>query len=191
MTKDEVKSIFSLPLNVSEGSLVDFETTGIPGLDSSYEVVTLGYLQGDTVTIIQRSAKDTEHFYRDARRILDDSPRPFYSYNTKFEKDVMQLELRMRVSETDFMDLMSPWKVKADEIGLKWPRLDELISEPEDYYGQGKITGRNVPELWSEYLSTGDQGVLKRIMEHCFSDILREATLLLRYPYYAKSRRSP
>lgn len=191
MTKDEVKSVYSLPLNVSEGSLIDFETTGIPGIDSSCEVVTLGYLKGDTVTIIQRSAKDTEHFYRDVRRILDNSPRPFYSYNTQFERDIMQLELRMRVSETDFIDLMSPWKAKADEIRKKWPSLGELISEPEDYYGQGKITGRNVPELWGEYLSTSDQDILKRIMEHCFSDILREATLLLRYPFYTRPRRSP
>lgn len=190
VTKDEVKSVYSLPLKVSDGNLIDFETTGIPGVDSSCEVVTLGYLQGDTVTIIQRSAKGTEHFYGEVRRILDSSPRPFYSYNTQFERDIMQLELGMNVFESDFVDLMSPWKAKADEIGLKWPRLDELISEPEDYYGEGKITGRNVPELWSKYLSTGDQGILKHIMEHCFSDILREATLLLRYPYYTRPRRS-
>ena len=53
-----------------------------------------------------------------------------------------------------------------------WPKLEELISEPEDNFRERKITGRDVPVLWKEYLETGSDNVLGRIMSHCLSDML-------------------
>ena len=76
---------------------------------------------------------------------------------------------------------MKPWREKASRSGIKWPKLEELISEPEDNFRERKITGRDVPVLWKEYLETGSDNVLGRIMSHCLSDMLREIVLLVRY----------
>ena len=81
----------------------------------------------------------------------------------------------MDLNEDDFVDIMEPWKARAEAARRKWPRLDELISEPEDYFHQGKVSGRDVPRLWQSYKRTGYTAPLRVIMEHCLSDVLRES----------------
>lgn len=191
ITEDEVKSVYSLPFKISKGSLIDFETTGIPKLQDTHEIVTLGYMVEDKLVIIQRKTPDKQAFYADVRKVLRNLPRPFYSYNATFERDIISIELGLENNDTDFVDLMRPWKRKAAQYGKKWPRLDDLISEPEDYFEEGKISGAKVPELWMKYLSNmTNKGILKLIMDHCFSDVMREATLLLRYPGYQPDARA-
>jgi hypothetical protein len=70
---------------------------------------------------------------------------------------------------------MKPWKVKAVLQGLKWPRLSELISEPQQYFEDRVVSGGDVPKLWKNYLRTGSQKNLTLIMQHNLSDLLREA----------------
>jgi hypothetical protein len=40
--------------------------------------------------------------------------------------------------------------------GLKWPKLDELVSEPEEYFGEARVSGRDVPAIWRGV--PGDEG---------------------------------
>jgi uncharacterized protein YprB with RNaseH-like and TPR domain len=180
-TRNHIKSTMTLALGIYDGSVIDFETTGRPQIDSECEVVTLGYFHGNDLVVIQRKAKEKEPFYKEVREALDNLPKPFYSYNARFEHDVMKYELKMNVSMADFVDIMGPWKTKADKAGLKWPKLDELISEPEDYFHDNKISGKDVPGLWKAYLMGGTEGLLRMMMDHSLSDLLRETVLLVRY----------
>jgi len=180
-TKNHIKSTITLALGVKKGSLIDFETTGRPNIDKEHEVITLGYFHGNDVVIIQRKTKEHVAFYREIRGILQRLPKPFYSYNAEFEKSIMEMELNIKLRDYRLVDIMKPWRERANIDGLKWPKLDELISEPEDYFGKDKISGKDIPNLWKKYMTTGDINILKKIMEHSLSDILRETILLIRY----------
>jgi uncharacterized protein YprB with RNaseH-like and TPR domain len=182
LTKTEATSTYTLPLTIGKGSVIDFETTGVPGRDANHEIITLGYLCRDKLTVIQRNSPDKTPYYTRLSETFNSIPRPFYAYNSSFERDVIRLELGIEILDQDFVDLMAPWKQKAMENGLKWPRLDELISEPEDYFQRDKVTGREVPLLWKQFLEDQrSERPLEMIVKHCASDVLREATLLLRY----------
>jgi len=178
---DHIKTTIQLALAVERGTLIDFETTGIPGRTPTHEVVTLGYIRGNTLEVIQRKSVDPKPFYEELRALLTSLSKPFYSYSSGFEREIMRTELGLDVGEGDLIDIMQPWKEKADDIGIKWPRLDELISEPNDYYLADKVSGKDVPRLWNGYLRTGAELYLTPIMEHCLSDILRETMLMVWY----------
>ena len=176
-----ITATIELALGVNVGSLIDFETTGVPGKHPEHEIVTLGSLVRDKLHIVQRKSRNKEPFYSEVRRIVRELPRPIYAYNTDFEKSIINVELGISAKDSEFVDLMKPWKEKASRSGIKWPKLEELISEPEDDFREKKITGRDVPVLWKEYIETGDDNLLDRIMSHCLSDMLREMVLLVRY----------
>lgn len=131
--------------------------------------------------IIQRKTKEHVAFYEETRQTLQQLPKPPYSYNAEFERNIMEIELGMHVKDHDLVDIMKPWKEQANNHGLKWPKLDELISEPEDYFRINKISGKDIPGLWKRYLSEGNESILRKIMERSLSDILRETVLLIRY----------
>jgi len=141
----------------------------------------LGYFYQNKIMIIQRKTKEKRIFNDEVRKVIQNLPRPFYSYNSKFERDTIESELGMKLPSSDFVDLMDRWKSKAQSCGRKWPKLEELISEPEDYFKDNKISGKDVPRLWKDYLSGATSSVLKSIIEHNLSDLLREAILLIRY----------
>lgn len=174
------KLFYSLPLAIQKGTLIDFETTGIPHKTASHEIVTLGYCCKNKLVVLQRTTKEKEPFYTELKHLLSELPKPFYAYNACFEKEIMQIELNLKVSDADFIDIMHPYREKAAKLCMKWPRLDELISEPEDYFNEGKISGKDVPALWNKYLTSGNVILLEKIMLHCFSDVLRELVLIVR-----------
>lgn len=176
----------TLALGVQEGTLVDFETTGIPGKTPDHEIVTIGYLYMNKLVVKQRKTVEREPFYTEVRNVIAHAPRPLYSYNAKFEREIIELELGLHLPEKDIVDIMEPWRKRAEDAGMKWPKLDELISEPEDYFGEEKVTGGDVPRLWKEYLANGSESSLRKIMEHSLSDMLRETILLLRMSYPPK-----
>lgn len=179
-TKDYVAHTLVLAVGVQDGTLIDFETTGIPGKDPEHEIVTIGYLYANKLVVKQRKTVEREPFYTEVRNVIAHVPRPLYSYNSKFERDIIEGELGLSLPPKDIVDIMEPWRKRAEDAGMKWPKLDELISEPEDYFGEEKITGRDVPRLWKEYLASGRERSLQKIMEHSLSDMLRETLLLLR-----------
>ncbi len=179
---NEIAATITLPVGLDNGSLVDFETTGLSRDYGEYEIITLGYFEADQIVVIQRTCHDKAPFYEGIEKTIRGLSRPYYTYNSDFERELITSELGIHVEEEDFVDIMSPWREKAQQQGLKWPRLDELIGEPEDYFmGNHKICGRDIPGLWKTYLSTGSDLMLRMITEHCFSDILRETVLLGKY----------
>jgi uncharacterized protein YprB with RNaseH-like and TPR domain len=180
-SKNHIKTTVTLAISVHNGTVIDFETTGIPGKDKDHEAITLGYLHGSELVIIQRKTKEKALFYEELREMLQGLPRPFYAYNAKFERSMMEVELGVRVDDQAFVDLMHPWSQKADQHGLKWPKLDELMSEPGGYFKENKVSGKDIPGLWKAYIDTGDESKLQTIMQHCLSDVLRAAILLIRY----------
>lgn len=180
-TKNHIKTTITLAISVRKGTIVDFETTGRPGIEATHEVITLGYLHGGKLVVIQRKTKEKAPFYEEFRGIFRRLPRPFYAYNAKFERELLNLELGIKVGDEALVDLMKPWRQKAEQRQKKWPKLDELISEPEDYFKEDKVRGEDIPGLWRIYLETRDEKHLKTIMGHCLSDVLRSAILLLRY----------
>lgn len=174
------KMVCSLPLAMQRGTLIDFETTGIPHKTPNHEIVTLGYCSKNNLVVLQRTTKEKEPFYAELKESLSALPKPFYAYNACFEKAIMQIELGFNVSDADFVDIMQPFREKASRLCIKWPRLDELISEPEDYFREQKISGKDVPALWKQYLISSDVTLLEKIMWHCYSDVLREWVLLMK-----------
>jgi len=167
---------WELLIGIPKGSLIDFETTGLNPCQD--EIVTFGYIEGSSLKITQRKGGSEADFLKliscDLRRL----PQPFYAYNAKFERNFIKTKFEM---DAKFVDLMESWRKKAAENNIKWPKLGELISEPEEYFGERIIEGKDVPELWNKYLRTKNFKHLKPIIRHNQIDLLRELVLLIYY----------
>jgi len=164
-----------LLVSIPQGTLVDIETTG---LDGSYdEVVVFGYIQGNCLEIICRTSGNEEPFIARLAELVPALPRPFYAYNLSFEKGF----LRAKGMDIEGIDLFQPWKEKAEELCLKWPKLDELFSHAEHYFNEPVISGKDIPSIWERFLHTGDRDYLQQIIRHNESDLLRELYLLVYY----------
>ncbi len=155
--------------------MVDIETTG---LDKNHdELVVFGYIQRSHLEIICRTSREEEPFLIQIAELVSRLPQPIYAYNLSFEKEF----LKAKGMNIEGIDLFQPWKEKADQLGLKWPKLDELFSHAEDYFGEVVMSGKDVPELWKKFLYTGDKIYLQQIIRHNESDLLRELYLLVYY----------
>jgi len=164
-----------LMVSIPQGTLVDIETTG---LDSNYdEIVVFGYVQGNRLEIICRTSKEEDPFIAQLAELVPKLPKPFYAYNLSFEKGF----LKAKGMNIEGIDLFQPWKEKAEELYLKWPKLDELFSHAEDYFNEPVVSGKDVPQLWERFLHTGDKNYLQQIVKHNESDLLRELYLLVYY----------
>lgn len=167
----------ALLVGVTEGAIIDIETTGT-GADD--EILTLGYVSSDTMSILQRTSRKPDPFYAEVKEALQTLPTPIYAYNIRFEREFIKRELGIQIAGKD---LMEPWRALARTCGVKWPKLDELVSEPEEYFDVMRFSGGDVPGLWKKYLTTMDPKFLEVIMEHNRSDLLRELYLLVQYPH--------
>ena len=162
-------------VSIPRGTLIDIETTG---LNSDYdEIVVFGYVQENRLEIICRTSKEEDQFITQLAELVSKLPRPFYAYNLSFEKGF----LRAKGMNIEGLDLFQPWKEKAEELGLKWPKLDELFSHAEHYFNEPVISGKDVPRLWERFLHTGDKDYLQQIIRHNEADLLRELYLLVYY----------
>ena len=166
-----------LLVGVWEGSVIDIETTGLNSTID--EIVTFGFIEDNKLEIIQRTGEEKVSFYKELKEVVTNLKAPFYAYNGPFENRFIQdqLEISKKV-----VDVFAPWRKMAASQGQKWPKLDDLVSEPEIYLGMPRITGRECPILWKNYLQTKDRDLLTPIMEHNKSDILRTLFLLIQYP---------
>lgn len=156
-----------------EGVVLDVETTGLdPKKD---EIITFGYIQEDSMTIIQRTEAETSGFYQAIKAELKTIPQPIFAYYAEFEKGFLE---RFGFKGI-FVDILDPWKTKANELNIRAPKLDELVPGPEKYMGEKTTTGSDVVQMWSRYLKSGDLDVLKRIIRHNQIDLLQEFAALL------------
>lgn len=164
-----------LMVGIPRGTLLDIETTGLNvGFD---EIVVFGYIQENRLEIICRTSRDEEPFMAQITKLVPSLPRPFYAYNLSFEKEF----LKARGMNIEGIDLFQPWKEKAEELHLKWPKLDELFSHAEHYFNEPVVSGKDIPWLWERFLNTGDEDYLQQIIRHNESDLLRELYLLVYY----------
>lgn len=165
---------------INKGSLIDFETSGLMR-NEEHEVVSFGSFVSNKILIIGRKTKNKSRFYNKVKGMLKSIPKPIYAYNAEFEKEIIRSEFGIKFRPRAFIDLQRPWRPRADLYGAKWPKLDELISEPK-FFGEIQVTGKDVPGLWKAYLSSGSILLLRMIMRHNLMDLLRETILLFLNP---------
>lgn len=166
-----------LPTKLQEGSILDIETTGMNSKKD--EIITLGVIEKSTLTIYQRRKEiDCSTFHRVLKEVINGLSKPLFAYKLQFEHDFIKQQLGVHINGND---LMEKWGKKADEMNMKWPKLDELVSHPREYYENTneKITGKHIPILWRKYLETGDKETLDRIVLHNERDLLKELFLLI------------
>jgi len=180
-TKNHIKNRLSLALSVEKGSIVDFETTGLLH-QNEHEIVGFGHITSSRLVLLGRKAREKGRFYSEVRRIMRELPMPYYAYNAAFDRGIMEIELGIHVNPKRFICLQDPWRSKAEKRRMKWPKLDELISEPAEYFNEPRVRGEDVPRLWKEFLREGTDSPIRKIMQHNLSDLLREAVLLLLHP---------
>jgi DNA polymerase III epsilon subunit-like protein len=166
-----------LLVGVPNGTLLDFETTGLD--ETTNEIITTGVVFGNTLRILQRKTREKDYFYRRSKELLSKAPQPFYAYNVSFEQKFLRAHLGI---EAKTVDIFTPWKVRADAIRLKWPKLDDLLPHPEIYYSGKVTTGADIPPLWQKYLETKEERYLHEIVRHNEIDLLRELMLMVHYP---------
>lgn len=172
-------------VSIPKGTLIDIETTGI----NSYtdEILTFGFVAKNNLIILQRRTKHKERFYEEVTKVLRTLSEPFYAYNLQFEQKFLENQLRVTCTGTD---LFKPWQDRAEKkYRIKWPKLDDLISEPEFYYDEKRIRGEDVPILWQKFLKRKREKLLSLIMRHNQSDLLRELYLLIQYSHYYPRRK--
>jgi uncharacterized protein YprB with RNaseH-like and TPR domain len=166
-----------LMVSIPKGTLIDLETTGLNY--SNDEILTAGVISGNTLRILQRKHKTKDTFNEDVRKLISSLPQPFFAFNSGFEEGFIRNQLGLK--NIKFVDLHAPWRKKAESMGKKWPKLDELITHPEQYFQEKAITGKDVPELWNKFNKTGNENHLDEIIRHNQIDLLREMMLLIHY----------
>jgi uncharacterized protein YprB with RNaseH-like and TPR domain/ribosomal protein S27AE len=176
--RNSITTRTELFVSIPQGALIDIETTGLnEGVD---EIITFGFISGNRLSVIQRKVKDKQPFYDEIKGVLDGLSRPFYAYNCEFEEKFFKEQLGIQLKATD---LMAPWRKLAEHKAKKWPKLEELVSEPEMYFGVTRISAKDIPTLWNAFLSGGDEKLLEMIMKHNKADLLRGLYLLVQYPH--------
>mgnify|MGYP002154993440 CR=1 FL=1 len=97
---------------------------------------------------------------------------------SEYEDEILTLGLKIKG-----VDLFQPWKELTGRRGEKLPKLDELATEPEEYFKLERTKGSDIPLVWEEYCETRQTELLKKIIRHNQSDLLRELYLLIHYPF--------
>ena len=144
-----------MPVCLLKGSLVDVETTGLPS-DSSAEPITVGYIVGDTLQIIQRTFKDSP---LQLLKRIPRLPEPLCAFNRKFEEYFLKVKVEEEVQAT-------PYERKRDAIRI------EGLQDP--FYGEG----RRVVEVWKAHLRSRELSHVESIMQHNLSCLISELCLL-------------
>jgi len=169
-----------LPVKIVKGTLIDIETTGLN--PSEDEIVTLGCVIGNKILVIQRRVMEEDAYCIELKeKVISKLPEPYYAYNSEFESSFFQEKLGI---QAEWVDLMEPWRGIADRLGFRWPRLIELVRDPEIYFNLPRITGREVPTIWKAFVKTKDEELLRLIVKKNMGDLLKELYLLIVYSYF-------
>jgi uncharacterized protein YprB with RNaseH-like and TPR domain len=163
----------TLLVALSEGTIVDVETTGLePATD---ELITFGSLMGNQIRVLQRVDAAEREFCELVRNELETLRRPLYAYNASFDANFLNAKLGQDI---EMVDIMEPWRVRAEREGWKWPSLDELAPLPREYYGERQTTWRQVVSCWDAYLARRDMRPLSLIVRHNMEDLVQALYLL-------------
>jgi uncharacterized protein YprB with RNaseH-like and TPR domain len=163
----------TLLVALCEGSIVDIETTGLEPATS--ELVTLGSLAGNQVKVLQRVDASEGEFCDLVRNELASLPGPFYAYNASFEATFLSAKLG---EDFEWVDIMGPWRERAEREGWKWPSLDELAPVAREYYGERQTKWSQVVSVWHAYSESRDKRLLHVIVRHNMEDLIQALYLL-------------
>jgi len=167
------KCVDKIYASFQDGIILDLETTGLDPKTS--EMITFGYIHGNSLVILQRVEKETEKFYNAIKKELSRIQQPIFAYYAEFEKSFLE---KLFDFKGIFVDILDPWKVKANELGITAPKLDKLIPGPEKYMGEKVTTGADVVQTWQRYLKTCDLEDLMLLIRHNQIDLLQEFSAL-------------
>ncbi len=161
----------------------DTETTGLAGAGAIIFLFGIAAVRGDRMVVEQLFLEDfpgETAFLEHVERLLADY-RLFVSFNGKsFDKTILTTRFLMdgrSLSMPEHLDLLYPsrrlWASITVDCRLKTLEEEILgIDRGED------IDGFEVPDIYFDFLRTGDLGRLPVVFEHNHSDIVTLARLL-------------
>ena len=138
--------------------------------EQSIDVLTLGGAMGDEETLIRRAFK----------RINEFDPAALITFNGRaFDLDYLNERVRILQTSQQFelhcernhVDLFKPRKRLADDRGIKWPSLEEVLDghgleiQPTHWRGEQLTNMRFGEELAPEYLRAIAEGRTATINE--------------------------
>jgi len=172
----------TLPIRC-KGTIFDVETTG--WTPSVGEFITIGYISGSELRVVQRDDRDGSEKNRigEIAKGLTFLPRPYMAYNKSFE----ERWLRFKIDH----DLWERWKKLATEVRAKWPRLKELVPSLFQYFSPEIEVHRdqiNIPSLWEKYVTNGDEEDLMEIISHNVEDLMKSYYLYVWDVYMEKTK---
>lgn len=117
-----------------EGTIVDVETVSLQPTPNG--MFTFGRLSGSQIDILQaEDEQDCGRMGEEIRKVWETLPHPIYAYNKSFVGKWISSAVGASVAID--CDIMEPWKAVADQQGLKWPRLRELLRPPLYHFRWG------------------------------------------------------
>jgi len=158
-----------------KGTIVDIETTGLnPGRGDYYNpqshIITLGTYSGPTIELRQLFHPKYEAFRDICIRTVEKKPQPLYAYFADFERDFLGIEKGWSdLGEYIFSD----W-----QDGYRRVALVEATRSPYQKREDEDVDGKDVPELWAEWIKGSRVRNLAEIAYHCYVDLLRESQLV-------------
>ena len=138
--------------------------------EQSIDVLTLGGAMGDEETLIRRAFERINEF--DPSTLVSFNGRGFdlnyLSERLAILEATQQVELQC---EDNHIDLFVPRKEKADEQGIKWPSIEEVLEshgltvQPTHWRGEQLTNTRFGEELAPEYIQAIDEDRMATIDE--------------------------
>jgi len=146
----------TLPVQLTRGSLVDIETSGLP-IEREAEAITIGYVIGNKIHIIQRTGKDGKQAFLDQ---LPSLPRPIYAFNKGFEERFLGIKIDGELQ-------LRPFERKREAIRI------EGLKDPFNGYG------RYARDAWALHIRNDDLSYIEAVMQHNVCCLLSELCLLI------------
>ena len=167
---------------------LDTETTGLShGVGTVAFLVGVGFVEGDALVIEQYLMRDyadePELIDRLAQRMADFDSVCTFNGKT-FDMPLLQdrftmCRMRDRWRDLENLDLITAAR-RAWKLRLGSCRLANIETEILGMPREDDLPGSEVPARYFEFLKTGDEGLLKGIVDHNRQDIATLATLLVK-----------
>jgi len=139
-----------LPIKFT-GTIFDVETTGFS--PRAGELITVGYISGSEMHILQRSPFETEEEFREELGDLSSLPRPFFAYNKKFEERWLGFEIDEDIME-NWRRLTKEWRQAGFKIRYK---LEELVPTLTGVRFGVKVTSKDIIDAWKDALEASEK----------------------------------
>lgn len=168
-------------------AFIDTESTGISGTGTYLFLIGIAYLKDDRIILKQylmRDFNEEESMLVHLNEFLDNF-KAFVSFNGK-TFDIPNIESRLILSRimkdmrgVPHLDLLHParrlWKRKFDSF-----KLTALERELLNFHREGDIPSELIPQVYFDYVRTGNTSRMSRVIEHNKFDIISMISLLVK-----------